>query len=121
MSANPTDYTELLSRLNNCQRDSLNLFCTSIKEQNFFKEADLIIFGSLIKGRLYNSSDIDIVVVSDYFTLISWSDRIALLKKYKYKSWSIVNPLGLTFYELESYEYPSIIRVVREQGAKILF
>ena len=79
----------------------------------------VLVFGSIAKGSCRPWSDIDLAIVSDRFSGMPWFKRVALLKANQ-SLFSLISPLGLTYGEYASYNYPAVIRFIRDNHIRLL-
>ena len=80
---------------------------------------EIRIFGSCARGLALAFSDVDLGVISDVFRDMPWAKRLDLLEPKEARLWRIA-PVGITFDELRSYRYPSVIRTIRDSEAVTL-
>ena len=59
----------------------LLLFDLTVKLLNKFDIKSMYLFGSYARGDWLEDSDIDLIVVSNYFRNINWIDRLSMLRK----------------------------------------
>ena len=84
-----------------------------------FRRFHAYLFGSCARSHARAGSDLDVAIVSAEFNGMSWERRIALLKLGTPRLECLINAVGLTPEELESFEYPTIIRSIRDEGKEI--
>ena len=84
-----------------------------------FRRFHAHLFGSCARSHARAGSDLDVAIVSAEFNGMSWERRIALLKRGTPRLECLINAVGLTPEELESFDYPTIIRSIRNEGKKI--
>lgn len=68
-----------LSDLPKKTKAAISLTPTAIKAK--FKDANIYLFGSYAKDSWLEESDIDIIVVSEAFKTMSWTERIGEIRK----------------------------------------
>lgn len=111
--------SDFLKSLTSRHCKEFNYFINGFDKLEILNPCQLIIFGSSAQMRLKRYSDVDIAVISDYFDYLPWIERISFLKTQLKIDIGVVNPVGLTLTEFDTFEYPSIIRLIRKQGVKI--
>jgi len=55
----------------------------------YFKPADVVLFGSRIQGTAHEESDLDVILVSDFFSGIPQHERFPLVRKHIRTQYSI--------------------------------
>ena len=83
--------------------------------------SDLVVlaFGSSTTGACRPWSDVDLALVTDYFSGVPWAERIRRLGG-RLSPPPLLSPIGLTHEEYATYTYPAIIRFVREHHVRLL-
>jgi len=93
------------------QHKALEGFCTAVREHKDIRSDIVLVFGSAARGRALPFSDIDVAVVSSFFSNVPWSHRLKILKAIR-SAGSPISPIGVTETEIERGEnaYPSVLR-----------
>jgi hypothetical protein len=81
---------------------------------------EIRLFGSWARDRAFSESNIDLAVISDAFNGMPWNTRVRMLAGVAQKLPRIAC-VGITFNELADNAYPSVIRSVRGQDARIIY
>jgi predicted nucleotidyltransferase len=111
---------EHLQHLPTTHREELQRFLQGICKSHLAeKPVDFYLFGSMARGRSDALSDVDIAVVSDYFSGIPFAVRIERLHHLHGSQSRIVRPIGLTRQEYEKAKYPAIAVTVRRRGVPV--
>jgi predicted nucleotidyltransferase len=100
--------------------DDVETFIALVSEAIGDGRLEIRLFGSWARNRAFAGSNIDLAVISDAFNGIPWNARVRMLAGVAQKLPRIAC-VGITFDELVDYDYPSIIRSVRGQDAKIIY
>ena len=79
----------------------------------------VLLFGSTAEGTSRPCSDVDLALVTDYFSGVPWGKRIRRLGE-RLSPPPLLSPIGLTHEEYATYTYPAIIRFVREHHVRLL-
>ena len=74
----------------------------NILEQKKVKIAKIILFGSYARGNYNDSSDIDLIVISDDFTTMNYWERIDFLSGAIYEIFEPIEALSFTSSEWET-------------------
>lgn len=97
-------------------KKSVLKFIWSIRD---FKIKEVVIFGSRIKGDYLENSDLDLILISDDFEGLSFTDRITNIYRY-YDNWTADFPLEILCYTQEEFnrkkKLPGIVRDASRNG-----
>ncbi len=111
----------ILSKVREPQRSLLLSYVESLSAARRDSLSDLIvlIFGSAAVGEVKPWSDVDLALVTDFFSGVPWADRIRRLGDHLSPP-PLLSPIGLTHEEYSTYSYPAVIRFVREHYVRLL-
>ncbi|PIY80238.1 MAG: hypothetical protein COY80_04040 [Candidatus Pacebacteria bacterium CG_4_10_14_0_8_um_filter_42_14] len=99
--------------------ESLKIFTDALPSET--KPFQVIIFGSQNDGSAQEDSDIDVLVVSDYFEEISEDNRLDILYKASRFISPEIHPWGVTTEELAHADKQSTLGSARKIGTQITF
>lgn len=119
--------TNLYESLPDFQRDALDKFLRAVQDGKLdgstqswdSQNTQVLVFGSYAADRARPWSDLDVAVVSDAFVGIPWLERIRQLNQIVGTICRSFHPVGVTKKELESHQYPSILRTIRKKHLRV--
>lgn len=91
----------------------------SALRQSIADDLIIFLFGSMAEGVSHPWSDVDLALVTDYFSSVPWTKRIRKLGE-RLSPPPLLSPIGLTHEEYATYSHPAIIRFVREHHVRLL-
>ncbi|OGJ39249.1 MAG: hypothetical protein A3A82_00405 [Candidatus Pacebacteria bacterium RIFCSPLOWO2_01_FULL_47_12] len=99
-------------------KQPLKLFISALPKA--VKLSQVIVFGSRGDGTALKDSDIDVIVVSDYFLDISEDNRLDVLYKASRFISPEIHPWGVTPEELSKADKQSTLGAARESGKQFV-
>jgi predicted nucleotidyltransferase len=116
------DLHDFLSTVADVQRSQLLDYveALSIAKKAQVSDLSVLVFGSVAMRSCKPWSDVDLAVVSDYFSGVPWGKRVISLGVRVSSKFSLISPIALTYDGYETYSYPAIIRFIRGNHVRVL-